>query len=85
MKRLIVLFCIEGIVATVAAFPAESQTQSQVPVRTYQQQMRPDPYPTTSGQPSAAPSYPPSTIPSGAPPIYQPISPSGTPSLRKGS
>jgi hypothetical protein len=82
VKRVIILSCL-GFLVTTLAFPAEAKSRKRAHLRHYHQRMMPDPYPRITGRSGGSPSYTPGAIPSGAPAIYQPISPSGTPSLRE--
>ena len=51
-------------------------------VREYQQRMIPAPYPQ-NGRSVSTQVEPPGTVPPGAPPVYQSISPTGTPGVRQ--
>jgi hypothetical protein len=82
MKRLIVFSCLGAFVAA-ASIPAEARTRKRAHLRQYEQRLIPTPYPGVAGRPAGSPSYTPGAVPSGGPAVYQPISPSGTPSLRE--
>jgi hypothetical protein len=69
--------------ATLALALASSGAVARAPhVRQYQQRMIPAPYPQ-GNRGASGHVDPPGTIPPGSPPVYQSISPSGTPGIRQ--